>query len=115
MSRESMSLAPERSHDRIHRDKQCRVFRAPPPCRVSGARQIQQLAAPVGGNIQVGLEDNLYLAKEEFAQSNAVQVPKIGHILNELSLEVATPTEVRQMLALKGKDNVAFYTSRGGN
>ena len=64
--------------------------------------------AIMGGNIRVGLEDNLYLAKGELAQSNAAQVQKIRRILQELSLEVATPTEVRQMLALKGKDNVAF-------
>ena len=62
----------------------------------------------MGGNIRVGLEDNLYLAKGELAQSNAAQVQKIRRILSELSLEVATPAEVRQMLALKGKDNVAF-------
>ena len=62
----------------------------------------------MGGNIRVGLEDNLYLAKGELAQSNAAQVQKIRRILSELSLDVATPAEVRQMLALKGKDNVAF-------
>ena len=62
----------------------------------------------MGGNIRVGLEDNLYLAKGELAQSNAAQVQKIRRILSELSLDVATPAEVRQMLALKGKDKVAF-------
>jgi len=62
----------------------------------------------MGGNIRVGLEDNLYLAKGELAKSNAAQVQKIRRILSELSLDVATPAEVRQMLALKGKDNVAF-------
>ena len=62
----------------------------------------------MGGHVRVGLEDNLYLGKGELAESNADQVRKIRRLLAELSLEVATPAEVRQMLELKGSDNVAF-------
>jgi len=65
-------------------------------------------AAMLGGNVRVGLEDSLYLAKGRMAASNAEQVAKIRRILAELSLEVATPDEARQMLALKGGDTVAF-------
>jgi uncharacterized protein (DUF849 family) len=36
------------------------------------------------------------------AKSNADQVSKIRRILEELSLEIATPAEARQMLDLKG-------------
>jgi len=62
----------------------------------------------IGGNVRVGLEDNLYLAPGELAQSNADQVGKIRTIMDGLDIEVATPTEVRQMLQLKGKENVSF-------
>ena len=76
----------------------------------SGRHQIDfvTMGAIMGGNIRVGLEDSLFLGKGVFAKSNADQVAKIGRILKELSLEMATPAEARQMLALKGKDQVAF-------
>lgn len=62
------------------------------------------LSAILGGHVRVGLEDSLYLGKGECAESNAQQVAKIRHILEQLSLEVATPDEAREMLALKGAD-----------
>jgi uncharacterized protein (DUF849 family) len=62
----------------------------------------------MGGNVRVGLEDNIYLAKGQLAESNADQVAKIRRILTELSLEIATPDEAREMLALKGPQNVGF-------
>ena len=66
------------------------------------------MAAINGGNVRVGLEDSLYIGKGELAKSNAEQVAKIRRIIEELSLEVATPTEAREMLALKGGDMVNF-------
>ena len=42
------------------------------------------------------------------ATSNAQQVAKIRTILEALSLEIATPAEARQMLDLKGGDQVGF-------
>lgn len=66
------------------------------------------MAAVMGGNVRVGLEDSLYLGKGQLAKSNAEQVRKIRRILEELSLEVATPAEARAMLGLKGADQVAF-------
>jgi 3,5-dioxohexanoate:acetyl-CoA acetone transferase len=65
-------------------------------------------AALLGGSVRVGLEDSLYLAKGKLANNNAEQVAKIRRIVEDLSLEVATPTEARKMLALKGGDNVGF-------
>jgi uncharacterized protein (DUF849 family) len=65
-------------------------------------------AAIMGGNVRVGLEDSLYLGAGELARSNAEQVAKIRRIVEELSLEVATATEARAMLGLKGADQVAF-------
>jgi uncharacterized protein (DUF849 family) len=66
------------------------------------------LAGIYGGNVRVGLEDSIYIGKGELARSNADQVRKIRYILENLSLEIATPAEARRMLDLKGGDNVAF-------
>jgi uncharacterized protein (DUF849 family) len=66
------------------------------------------MAATMGANVRVGLEDSLYLGKGELAPSNASQVAKIRRILEDLSLEIATPDEARAMLALKGGDQVSF-------
>ena len=66
------------------------------------------VGAIMGGNVRVGLEDSLYLAKGQLAKSNAEQVTRLRSILEALSLEIATPTEARAMLALKGQDKVAF-------
>jgi uncharacterized protein (DUF849 family) len=66
------------------------------------------MGAVMGGNVRVGLEDSLYLGKGQLAKSNAEQVRKIRSILENLSLEVASPDEARQALQLKGGDRVAF-------
>lgn len=65
------------------------------------------IAAAIGGNVRVGLEDSLYNGRT-LATSNVDQVRRIRGILDGLSLEVATPAETRQMLGLKGGDRVAF-------
>lgn len=65
-------------------------------------------AAIMGANVRVGLEDSLYLGRGQMATSNAAQVRKIRHLLEELGYEIATPDEARAMLALKGAANVAF-------
>ena len=61
-----------------------------------------------GGNMRVGLEDNLYLGKGELAKSNAEQVEKAIRFAHELGLEVASPDDARQMLNLKGLDKCNF-------
>jgi uncharacterized protein (DUF849 family) len=66
------------------------------------------MAGIMGGNVRVGLEDSLYIGKGRMAASNAEQVAKIRRILEELSLEIATPAEARAMLKLKGGDRVGF-------
>lgn len=66
------------------------------------------MGAVLGGSVRVGLEDSLYLGKGQLARNCAEQVRKIRRILDELSLEVATPAEARAMLGLKGQDAVAF-------
>jgi uncharacterized protein (DUF849 family) len=65
-------------------------------------------AAMMGGNMRVGLEDSLYIGKGKLAVSSAEQVTKVRRIVEELGFEIATPTEARQMLQLKGGDQVGF-------
>ena len=63
-------------------------------------------AALMGGNVRVGLEDNLYLNRGEMAPNNAAQVAKVARVLTELNRDIATPDEARAMLKLKGRDSV---------
>jgi uncharacterized protein (DUF849 family) len=79
----------------------------------AGRHQMSLLTvgAILGANVRVGLEDSLYLGPGVKAKSNAEQVRKIRRILEELSFEIATPSEVREMLQLKGKQNVQFSSS----
>ena len=65
-------------------------------------------AALLGGNVRVGIEDSIYVGKGQLAKSNAEQVARIRRILEELSLEIATPAEARALLDLKGADQVGF-------
>ena len=66
------------------------------------------MSAIMGGNVRVGLEDSLYAGKGRLAESNAEQVSIIRSVLENLSLEIASPDEARAMLALKGGDQVRF-------
>jgi uncharacterized protein (DUF849 family) len=66
------------------------------------------MGAIMGGHVRVGLEDNLYLGRGQLAPSCAAQVLKIRRILEELSLEIATPAEAREILETKGADKVGF-------
>jgi uncharacterized protein (DUF849 family) len=66
------------------------------------------MSAILGGSVRVGLEDSLSIARGALARSNAEQVAKIRRILAELGRDVATPTEARAMLQLKGADQVGF-------
>ena len=76
----------------------------------AGASQmkIAAMAASMGGNVRVGLEDNLWIAKGKLAASNAEQVLKVREILEGLGLAIATPDEAREILQLKGSSKVAF-------
>jgi len=65
-------------------------------------------AAAMGGNIRVGLEDSLWAGPGRMAESNAEQVRLARGIVEGLGLEVASPDEAREMLALKGADRVGF-------
>ncbi|MGZ3157672.1 MAG: 3-keto-5-aminohexanoate cleavage protein [Burkholderiaceae bacterium] len=65
-------------------------------------------AAAQGGNVRVGLEDNLWEGPGELSKTNADQVLRIRRVLEALSLDIATPAEARVMLALKGGNDVNF-------
>jgi uncharacterized protein (DUF849 family) len=58
--------------------------------------------------VRVGLEDSLWIGAGQLAESNAQQVTKVRQIIEGLGLDVASPDEAREILALKGGDKVAF-------
>jgi uncharacterized protein (DUF849 family) len=58
------------------------------------------LAALVGGNARVGLEDNLYLSRGRLA-TNAELVERAVAILESMNVRVLGPEEVREKLALR--------------
>jgi len=69
---------------------------------------IAAMAASMGGNVRVGLEDSLWIGPGRLAESNAQQVKRARQIIEGLGLEIATPDEAREILSLKGGDRVAF-------
>jgi uncharacterized protein (DUF849 family) len=76
----------------------------------AGRNQITlaSIGAAMGSNVRVGLEDSLWAGPGKLARSNADQVRTIRQILEGMSLEVATPDEARDILSLRGGDQVAF-------
>ncbi|MCH8809460.1 MAG: 3-keto-5-aminohexanoate cleavage protein [Proteobacteria bacterium] len=66
------------------------------------------IGAAMGANVRVGLEDSLWAGPGTLAKSNAEQVRLIRQVLEGMSLEVASPADARDMLALKGGDAVGF-------
>jgi len=70
----------------------------------AGKFQISMCTAGLllGGNIRVGMEDNLWLEKGVRAKNSAEQVAKIRRIAHELDIEPATPAEARAILGLRG-------------
>ncbi|MEZ5715191.1 MAG: 3-keto-5-aminohexanoate cleavage protein [Paracoccaceae bacterium] len=70
--------------------------------------RIAALSVAMGGNLRVGLEDSLWAGPGKLAASNAEQVRTARALVEGLGLEIASPDEARDMLALKGGDKVAF-------
>lgn len=58
----------------------------------------------MGGNVRVGLEDNLYIRKGVLAKTNAGQVSKMRTVIETLDRKLATPDEAREMLQLRGRN-----------
>jgi uncharacterized protein (DUF849 family) len=69
---------------------------------------IAAMAASMGGNVRVGLEDSLWIGAGKLAESNAAQVTKARQIIEGLGLEIASSDEAREILSLKGGDKVGF-------
>jgi uncharacterized protein (DUF849 family) len=67
------------------------------------------MGAIMGGHVRVGLEDSLYLGRGLLSASCSAQVLKVRRILEELSLEVASPDEARTLLKTKGAGKVTFH------
>ena len=76
----------------------------------AGRHQLPMCTAGLllGGNVRVGLEDNLYLGKGVMAESNGQLVAKIVRIARELGREPASPSEAREILGLKGLAFVGY-------
>jgi uncharacterized protein (DUF849 family) len=76
----------------------------------AGKNQIPlaSMGAAMGSHVRVGLEDSLWMGPGQLAQSSADQVRRIRTVLEALNLEIATPAEARQILNLKGGNQVAF-------
>jgi uncharacterized protein (DUF849 family) len=74
---------------------------------VSSVRlSIAAMAAIMGGNVGVGLEDSLWAGEGQLASSNAEQVRLVRQIIEGLGLDIASPDEARDILKLKGGDKV---------
>jgi len=70
--------------------------------------EIARQGAGLGSNVRVGLEDSLWAGPGRLAESNAQQVSIVREILEEMGLAIATPDEAREILNLKGADQVGF-------
>jgi uncharacterized protein (DUF849 family) len=79
-------------------------------CAAAGRHQLSMVsaAAAMGGNVRVGLEDNLYLKPGVLAKNSAGQVAAIRGIIEAMGREIADPDEARTILRLKGSDKVSF-------
>ncbi len=76
----------------------------------AGKAQFPMAAASLamGGNVRVGLEDNLYILPHQLAESNAQQILAAASIAKTLGREIATPDEARRILGLKGTAQVNY-------
>jgi uncharacterized protein (DUF849 family) len=79
-------------------------------CAAAGRHQFPIVSAglAMGGNIRVGLEDNLYLKPGVLAKNSAEQVKAVRGIAETMGYEIATSDEARAALQLKGGDKVKF-------
>ncbi|MBE2225231.1 MAG: 3-keto-5-aminohexanoate cleavage protein [Anaerolineae bacterium] len=71
-----------------------------------GAKQWKWVAAALsmGGNVRVGLEDNLYLPDGSVAKSNGESVAKAVELTRLVGVEPASVSEARQILQIPRKD-----------
>ena len=63
--------------------------------------EILYAAVALGGNVRVGMEDNVMYSKGVLAESNAQFVERAARVIREFGNEVATPDEAREIIGLK--------------
>jgi uncharacterized protein (DUF849 family) len=73
-----------------------------------GEFQLAALSMMLGGNIRVGLEDNLRVRRSENAKSNVELVEKAVALADLFDRVPATPAEARAHLGLKGSQDTDF-------
>ena len=66
-----------------------------------GAMEILYATVAMGGNVRVGMEDNILYRKGQLADSNMQFVARAKRVIEEFTCEVATPSEAREILGLK--------------
>jgi uncharacterized protein (DUF849 family) len=69
----------------------------------SGHVPILYATIALGGHVRVGMEDNVFYAKDRLAVSNAEFVERAARLIREANKEVATPTDARKILNLIGR------------
>jgi uncharacterized protein (DUF849 family) len=70
--------------------------------------QLAALRIMLGGQLRVGLEDNLRLSRSRRAQTNAELVEKAVTLAEVFDRAPATPDQARAFFGLKGLDAVAY-------
>lgn len=67
-----------------------------------GAAQFPMLAMGIilGHHVRVGLEDNVFYAPHQLAESNAQMVERVVRLAKDLGRPVATPAQAREMMGL---------------
>jgi len=60
-------------------------------------------AVVLGGQVRVGLEDNLYLSRGVLAPGNAALVERAARLIEALGASVADPAQARSMLGLAAR------------
>lgn len=69
--------------------------------------ELGTVAMFMGGHVRVGLEDNLFVRRKQWA-TNRELVERMRGIAGEFERELATPDDVRSFLNLKGYDAVGY-------
>ncbi|ESR22515.1 3-keto-5-aminohexanoate cleavage protein [Lutibaculum baratangense] len=104
--------AAEASHLMHMKETADRLFGTGYQFSVIGAGRQQMpmaaISAAMGGHVRVGLEDSIWIEKGRLSSSNAEQVTRVRTIVEGIGRTVASPAEIREMLGLKGADQVAF-------
>ena len=62
--------------------------------------RLTALAAMMGGNIRVGLEDNFYLPNNEMAKSNGALVEQAVTLAQTMGRTIATIEETREIIGI---------------